>query len=225
MINNDQGHQIVAVYCARQNNEQSRMLNYRTFGYRRIKVLRPLRMALHITIKGLKNLKQENAWAKLAAKQQASWEATLIPYLDTKQPLSWAGFFTTETAKGIPVLCKNHKSFIKALMNGFGKRDPEMDPVVDAEGHIVPDPDLTDYQNIPLTEDIRDYFEREILPYVPEAYIDETFRDDKDNQIGYEINFNRYFYRYKSPRLLEAIDADLQQIEAAIAALFREVTE
>jgi type I restriction enzyme M protein len=144
------------------------------------------------------------------------------------KPLSWAEIFATETAKGIPVLRKNHKSFIKALMNAFGKRDPEMDPVVDAEGKIVPDPDFTDYENIPLPEDIRDYFAREVLPYVPDAYIDETFRDDKDNQIGrveYEINFNRYCYQYKPPRLLEAIDADLQQIEAEIAALLREVTE
>ncbi len=228
MINDEQRHQIVAVYSAAENNERSRMLDYRTFGYRRIKVLRPLRMALHITIKGLTNLKQENAWAKLTAEQQASWEAALIPYLDTKQPLSWAETFVAETVKGIPALRKNHKSFIKALMNAFGERDPEMDPVVDAEGQIVPDPDLTDYENVPLTEDIRDYFAREVLPYVPDAYIDETFRDDKDHKVGrvgYEINFNRYFYQYTPPRPLEAIDADLQQIEAEIAALLGEVTE
>jgi type I restriction enzyme M protein len=81
---------------------------------------------------------------------------------------------------------------------------------------------------VPLDQDIRDYFAKEVLPHVPDAWIDEAKRDEKDGQIGivgYEINFNRYFYQYQPPRPLAEIDADLKAIEAEIAALLGEVTE
>ena len=63
---------------------------------------------------------------------------------------------------------------------------------------------------------------------MPDAYIDESFRDDKDHEIGrvgYEVNFNRFFYKYVPPRKLADIDADLKKVEAEIAALLGEVTE
>ena len=68
----------------------------------------------------------------------------------------------------------------------------------------------------------------ELVPHISDAYIDETFCDDKDREIGrvgYEINFNRFFYQYVPPRKLADIDADLKQVEAEIAALLDEVTE
>ncbi len=82
-----------------------------------------------------------------------------------------------------------------------------------------PDPDLRDFENVPLKEDIDEYFRREVLPHVPDAWMDRT----KD-KVGYEINFNRHFYRYQVPRSLEAIDADLKRAEEEIVRLLREVT-
>ncbi len=107
-------------------------------------------------------------------------------------------------------------------------RDPDGEPVVDADGNTVPDTELTDYENVPLLGDIKDYFATEVLPHVPDAYIDETYRDDKDKAVGcvgYEINFNRYFYKYVPPPSLEEIDSELKRVEAEIAALLGEVTE
>ena len=81
---------------------------------------------------------------------------------------------------------------------------------------------------MPLTEDVRDYLAREVLPHVPDAWLDETYRDEQDKaigRVGYEINFNRYFYKYQPPRKLADIDAELKQVEAEIAALLGEVTE
>ena len=69
---------------------------------------------------------------------------------------------------------------------------------------------------------------QEVLPHAHDAYVDETFRDDYDGQVGvvgYEINFNRYFYEYQPPRDLEEIDAELKAVEADIAAVLAEVTE
>ena len=91
---------------------------------------------------------------------------------------------------------------------------------------MEPNPDLRDYENVPLKEDIYAYFEREVKPHVPLAWIDETKRDEKDGQIGivgYEIPFNRHFYEYKPPRSLEEIDADLDKVSAEIMQLLHEV--
>ena len=121
---------------------------------------------------------------------------------------------------------KSNKTFITALINAFSHKDPEAEPVTDPNGELVPDTDLTDYENVPYLEDIDDYFAREVLPHVPDAYIDENFIDDKDKQlgrVGYEINFNRFFYQYQPPRKLHDIDEDLKQVEAEIAALLVEV--
>jgi type I restriction enzyme M protein len=72
---------------------------------------------------------------------------------------------------------------------------------------------------MPLKDDIDAYFKREVQPHVPDAWMDRS----KD-KVGYEINFNRYFYRYTPPRPLEEIDAELKQAEEEILRLMREVT-
>ena len=81
---------------------------------------------------------------------------------------------------------------------------------------------------MPLKEDIWEYFEREVLPHVPDAWVDEAYTDHKTGEIGrigYEINFNRYFYVYQPPRPLEDIEADIKDLETKIIGMLREVTE
>ena len=226
IISDDQRRQIVDIYAAAENGELSRMLDYRTFGYRRIKVLRPLRMSLRINEDSIAKLQSEKAWAKFSVEQQATWEDALRAHLGAIHPFAWAETFAAEVAQASPVVGKVGKPFIKSLVNAFGERDPDGEPVREADGQLVPDPDLTDYENVPLTESIQGYFAREVLPHLPDAYIDETFRDDKDKEIGrvgYEINFNRFFYRYVQPDKLSDIDAELKQVEAEIAAMLSEV--
>lgn len=80
---------------------------------------------------------------------------------------------------------------------------------------------------MPLSENIKAYFEREVKPYVPDAWINTAICDEKDGQIGrvgYEINFNRYFYKYSPPRRLEEIEADIRGIESDIVQMLAEVT-
>jgi type I restriction enzyme M protein len=91
-------------------------------------------------------------------------------------------------------------------------------PLRDAEGKVVlgekgkqkgkpqPDSSLRDTENVPLTEDVGEYFKREVLPHAPDAWID----PDK-TKVGYEIPFNRHFYVFKPPRPLAEIDADLKR--------------
>lgn len=228
IISDDQRRQIVEVYSSAENGEISRMLDYRRFGYRRIRVLRPLRMSLHVNAETMARLTEEKAWAKLTPEIQAAWQRALKPHMDSTHPFAWAEFFSDEAARKDAAIGKVGKPFFKALINAFGVRDPEGEPVVDADGNTVADTDLTDYENVPFLEDIRDYFAREVQPHVPDAWIDESYFDKKDKGVGivgYEINFNRFFYKYEAPPKLEDIDRELKRVEAEIAALLGEVTE
>ena len=88
------------------------------------------------------------------------------------------------------------------------------------------DKDLRDTENIPLTEDINAYMKREVLPHVPDAWVNVDVKDDKDGQpgkVGYEINFNRYFYVYKAPRKPEVIAAEIRVMEERFVELMKGV--
>jgi type I restriction enzyme M protein len=98
-------------------------------------------------------------------------------------------------------------------------RDERGEIVRDRKGQPKPDPSLRDTENVPLTEDIHAYFRREVLPHVPDAWLDES-----KTKVGYEIPFTRHFYTYTPPRPLDAIDADLQQVSREIMELLAEVT-
>jgi type I restriction enzyme M protein len=101
----------------------------------------------------------------------------------------------------------------------FTAKDADAEKVRKGKG-FEPDPDLRDFENIPLKVDIDTFFAREVLPHVHDAWMDRT----KD-KVGYEINFNRHFYKFTPPRPLAVIDAELKQAEEEIMALLREVTE
>ena len=101
-------------------------------------------------------------------------------------------------------------------MTALSERDETADVCIDGKGNPESDPDLRDCENVPLKEDAGEYMAREVLPHVPDAWVDKT-------KIGYEINFNRYFYQYTPPRPLEEIESDLKQIEKEIADMLAEV--
>ena len=110
----------------------------------------------------------------------------------------------------------------KLFRSVFTQKDPEAEPVPmgGRDGEYEPDADLRDFENVPLKDDIDAYFSREVRPHVPDAWMDRG----KD-KVGYEINFNRYFYKYTPPRPLEVIDAELKQAEEEIMRFLRKVTE
>jgi type I restriction enzyme M protein len=120
--------QIADIYAAVEEGELSRMLDYRRFGYRRIKVLRPLRMRLHITRENLAQAAvNEKAWAKLTPEQQAGWQAALPRIWAKSNPWPWAEVFVEQAIRGDNTLGKVGKPFLKALVNALGVRDPEGD--------------------------------------------------------------------------------------------------
>lgn len=115
---------------------------------------------------------------------------------------------------------------MKAIVEALSTRDEAAEICRDKDGNPEPDTQLRDHELVPLKEDWRDNFAREVKPFAPDAWVDESYIDDTDKKVGrvgYEINFNRYFYTYTPPRPLEEIDAELKTLEADIAALLKEV--
>ncbi|WP_310599189.1 class I SAM-dependent DNA methyltransferase [Desulfobulbus sp.] len=84
------------------------------------------------------------------------------------------------------------------------------------KGKPQPDTRLRDTENVPLCEDVEAYFKREVLPHVPDAWV-----DHEKTKVGYEIPFNRHFYVFEPPRALEEIDADLAQVSANIMKMLK----
>jgi type I restriction enzyme M protein len=107
----------------------------------------------------------------------------------------------------------------KAVWSAVSVSDPEGELQVDKDGDPLPDPDLRDAENVPLDEDIDAYMASEVLPHVPDAWVDHS-----KTKTGYEIPFTRHFYKYIPSRSLEEIDADLKQLESEIQRLLNEVT-
>ena len=98
-------------------------------------------------------------------------------------------------------------------------------PLRDEEGNLVlkkgkkqPDTSLRDTENVPLKEDIKEYFEREVLPFAPDAWVDE-----KKSKVGYEIPFTRYFYKYEAPRPSAEIMAEIMDLETELSGSLEEV--
>lgn len=189
----------------------SKLFKTTAFGYRRITVERPLRMRFEATE------------VRLACFNQATDDMHARAFEQVR-----GNFDSLEKLLDAAGLKKLPKTRLKKLMDIVGVKDPKAQIMVDEGGDPMPDPDLREYENVPLGQDIYDYFAKEVLPHVPDAWIDESKKDDKDGKVGivgYEINFNRYFYQYVPPRPLTDIDADLKAVEADIAALLGEVTQ
>ena len=96
------------------------------------------------------------------------------------------------------------------------ERDAKGKIVTDKNGNPKADSSLRDTENIPLKENIQAYMKREVLPHVPDAWI-----DDSKNRVGYEINFTKYFYQYKSLRSLQDIKKDILALEKETDGLIK----
>ena len=107
----------------------------------------------------------------------------------------------------------------KAVVSALSERSPGAAICQDRNGNPEPDPQLRDTETVPLNEDVDDYMAREVLPHVPDAWVDHS-----KSKIGYEIPLNRHFYVYEPPRPLDEIDADLHDLENDIIGLLADMT-
>jgi type I restriction enzyme M protein len=209
----DQIAKIVRLYGDFADGEHSKTFDNADFGYTRVTVERPLRLTYQMTTEDKARfldacphlLDDVQAIDKeLGREPQRDWDAlwSSIEGLLQKRKSRWK-----EAEK-------------KLFRTVFTQKDATAEKVAAKGEGYEPAPDLRDFENVPLKIDIDDYFQREVRPHVPDAWMDRS----KD-KVGYEINFNRHFYKYTPPRPLEEIDAELKKAEEEILRLLREVTE
>ena len=195
----------------------SQVFDNEDFGYHKITVECPLRLNFHATLERLARLtgmagsekRQQQIHDLLAefAKRHPEPMNDRKRFLDCLKPLD------RELDVRLSI------SELKAVVNALGERDESAEICRNRDGEAEADPELRDTENVPLKESIQAYFEREVLPHVPDAWIDHS-----KTKIGYEIPLNRHFYRYEPPRELAVIEAEIKALEADIVRLLGEVT-
>jgi type I restriction enzyme M protein len=207
-------------------SDVSKIFDAADFGYREVRVERPLRLNFQSSAERIERLKLAKLFLKLNLSDQETLVeviANRLPHTRFKErPAFEAALTKALKATGVKIGAPVKKAILAAL----SERDETANICLDSDGKPEPDPELRDYELVPLKEDWKEYVAREVTPFVPDAWVDETYRDDADKQVGrvgYEINFNRYFYRYIPPRPLAAIDAELKTLEVDIANLLKEV--
>ena len=206
---------IVRLYGAHVESEASKVFDNADFGYTRVTVERPLRLTYRMTLDD--KARFLDACPHLLDDVQAI-DSVLGRDPDNAWDTVWSRISTLLQSRNSRWKAHEKRIFRSVLTT----KDPDAEPVAStgrAPGY-EPDPALRDFEMVPLKDDIDAYFEREVRPHVPDAWMDRG----KD-RVGYEINFNRHFYKYTSPRPLEVIDTELKEAEQRIMRLLREVTE
>ncbi|MGE3796880.1 MAG: class I SAM-dependent DNA methyltransferase [Thermomicrobiales bacterium] len=207
--------------------DHSRIFATTDFGHREIRIERPLRLAFEVTQERLQSLAEDRAIERLDEQEILFIQDALERHIPAERFMNRKQFEDAVDNALKAIRYRPSSPVKKAIVTAFSERDENADICCDAKGNPEPDTDFRDHELVPLGENWRDYIAREVLPFVPDAWVDESYRDERDGQVGrvgYEINFNRYFYKYVPPRPLEEIDAELRQLEAEIAALLRMVT-
>ena len=217
----------------------SKVFDNADFGFHKITVERPLRLNFQATPERIARLEDESGFEKLATSNKKNEKARLEEIEAGKRRQEAIRKLLVEFAAAHgATLYKDRKAFltdlreidraagvrlsapeIKAVLSALGERDETAEICRDRDGNPEPDPELRDTESVPLKESIAEYFKREVLPHVPDAWI-----DDSKTKVGYEIPLNRHFYRYEPPRPLEVIEADIKTLEGEILAMLKEVT-
>lgn len=236
-ITEEQLDEIVRLYGDMSENDRVKIFNNEAFGYYRIRVERPLRLNFQITDERIAKLDDQRAFINLATSRKRKEEE--------KQVEIAAGMEQQKQIKDVlnslksDKIYKNRETFIELLKEAFkeaeikvgapllraiwtalSEKDETADVCMKTKKDVEADTDLRDTEVIPLTEDIEEYFEREVLPHVPDAWIDE-----EHTRIGYEIPFTRYFYKYKKLRPSSEIKAEIQELEQKILEQLKKVME
>jgi type I restriction enzyme M protein len=233
-ITEEQIKEITRIYGEFKENEYCKIFDNEDFGYQKIVVERPLRLNFQVTEERINNLYNETAFSNLAKSKKKGTAG--LKEIEKGRKLQQQIIETLKTMDST-ILYKNRDEFtkvlkkafkdsdikldsalLKAILSALSEKDETADICVDSKGNPEPDPDLRDTENVPLKEDIHEYFEREVKPHVPDAWIDET-----KTKIGYEIPFTRHFYKYQPLRPSEEIMREIIELEKSISEKLKKV--
>lgn len=233
-ISEEQIKEITRIYGEFKENEYCKIFDNEDFGYQKIVVERPLRLNFQVTEERINNLYNETTFKKLAESRKKG--AAGLKEIEEGKKLQQKIIDALKTMDST-ILYKNRDEFtkvlrkafkdsdikldsalLKAILSALSEKDETADICVDSKGNPEPDPDLRDTENVPLKEDIHEYFEREVKPHVPDAWIDES-----KTKIGYEIPFTRHFYKYQPLRPSEEIMKEIRELEQSILEKLKKV--
>jgi type I restriction enzyme M protein len=225
--------EVVRLYGEFKESERSKIFENDDFGYRRIVVERPLRLNFQASAERIERVNEETPFQNLARSKKkgkvAEQEVTTGKEL---QGRILSALATLDAGR----VWKNREQFEEALddaltpvgrvaapvraavLSALSERDETADICLDANGDPEPDANLRDYENVPRKEDIQTYFDREVKPHVPDAWVDDSKTKD-----GYEIPLTRHFYEYTPIRPLADIEADIRKLEGEIQGMLGEV--
>ena len=224
--------EITRIYGDRDSSPVSKVFTNDDFGYWRITVEQPLRQRYDVTAEAIETVRLSKPFIKLAAPPKNSKDPQaavakghraqerLLGKLHALEGLS--GQDRDAIAANLePALVDEDGSKLdgyvrSAIWKAIATPDPTA-PIVREGKKDKPDPDLRDYEHVPLAEDIDEFVEREVRPWVSEAWVDKT-----KTKVGYEIPFTAIFYEYKPPRPLEEIDAEVRVLEREVLELLRD---
>lgn len=240
-ISDEARAKIVELYKEFKESKKVKIFDTTEFGYRQITIERPLKLNWSVTPERIERLKAQKDFAQdlpnkgageKAAKENLEWQEfknKVFAALEAMPKKTYeklenfrADFKQAADKQGLVVSPK----YLKIIEQELSERDEDAPVIIDSHGNPQPDPELRDTENVPLGTDVEEYFQKEVLPYVPGAWINTSKRDHKDNEvgiIGYEIPFTRYFYEYKPPRDLEEIEKDIKETEKELVGLLKEV--
>jgi type I restriction enzyme M protein len=237
-VSPDQIAEIVRLYGEFTERDRVKIFPNESFGFMRITVERPLRLRWEITEETLATFDANPKLAKLLSEsQRTALRAELLRWETAHTDIKLA---TERVKDSLAPLGIRGKAIEKAVLETLAVRDPDAEPVTNGHGDIEPDPELRDYENVPLPTTpvafevdptdrlaaieyrtaVNDYLAAEVLPYLPDAWVDHS-----KTKVGYEIPLTRHFYKYVPPRPLAEIDAEIKQLESEIQVLLNEVTE
>jgi len=216
-FSDEQIDQILKVFLDFKETEQSKIFDNADFGYWQITVERPLRLRVELTAASMKRCRE----ACKEAKDEPFQELMEVAYKEAGPAIFddfnfiWGTIRDEAKERGVKLNAKRER----LLRDHFCHRDENAKPVMEGGcATYEPDPELRDHENVPLKEDIHNYFKREVLPHVPDAWIDE-----EKTVKGYEISFTKYFYKYQPLRDLGDIAADLQKLERENEGLLQRI--
>lgn len=233
-ISDEQIEEIVDIYKSFRESDKSKIFSNDDFGYHKITVERPLQLNFQAKDERIELMKEEQAFQKLSVAAGFSLRKKKNIETDSK-PVSTTIIRALKSIGDtvyknkdkfeaeLDGSLKKHnlevdKSLKKAILKSLSEHDETADMIYDKNGNPEPNPDLRDHENVPLKEDIHEYFVREVKPHLPDAWLDE-----KKTKIGYEISFTKYFYKYKPLRPLEEITGDIKTLEEETRRLMEEI--
>ncbi len=203
------------------------------FGYQKITVERPLRLSFQVTSKRIEKLKEEKGFINLATSKKkgeagekeiadgvAKQEAILrtLSQFNTDEYMDRSMFKDALNEIFVANGVKLTAAQWKFIFNVFGERSENAEICYDGKGNPEADSELRDTETVSLTETIEDYMTREVLPYAPDAWVDES-----KTKVGYEIPFTRHFYEYVSPRPSKDILDEIMASEEYMMATLKEL--